>query len=137
MHNIQSPRSDEAGIEEEIKRKASTAPRLTPDHIDEQIRAVAFHRFPGTTTTVCLLTLRNGFGAVGHSACVSEENFDEAIGQKIAFNNARDKIWELEGYLLRDFLHANKSQLEQGLNGTSASDLAHVHILGEESGLTD
>ena len=142
MHNIQSPRSDEAGVEEEIKQKASVAPRLTPDHIDEQIRAVAFHRFPGTTTTVCLLTLRNGFGAIGHSACVSEENFDEAIGQKIAFANARDKIWELEGYLLRDWIHANeqatvKQQLEQGLNGTCASDLTHVHIVGEESGLTD
>jgi len=30
-----------------------------------------------------------------------------------------------------------KSQLEQGLNGTCAEDLAHVHIVGEESGLTD
>lgn len=26
---------------------------------------------------------------------------------------------------------------EQGLNGTCAADLAHVHIVGEESGLTD
>lgn len=133
----------EKALEQEIKQKGLNAPRLTPDHIDEQIRAVAFHRFPGTTTTVCLLTLRNGFGAIGHSACVSEENFDEAIGQKIAFTNAREKIWELEGYLLRDWVHANEQAtqrefaFEQGLNGTCAEDLAHVHIVGEESGLTD
>ena len=140
----------EKAIEQEIKDKGLTAPRLTPDHIDEQIRAVAFHRFPGTTTTVCLLTLRNGFGAIGHSACVSEENFDEAIGQKIAFNNARDKIWELEGYLLRDWIHANEQAtqkafaFEQGLNGTSAADIANlmtikpqVLVVVEESGLTD
>lgn len=133
----------EKSIEQEIKDKGLTAPRLTPDHIDEQIRAVAFHVFPGTTTTVCLLTLRNGFGAIGHNACVSGANFDEAIGQKIAFNNAREKIWELEDYLLRDWIHANEQAtqkafaFEQGLNGTSASDLAHVHIVGEDTGLTD
>lgn len=133
----------EKAIEQEIKDKGLTAPRLTPDHIDEQIRAVAFHQFPGTTTTVCLLTLRNGFGAVGHSACVSPENFDAGMGQKIAFNNARDKIWELEGYLLRDWIHANEQAtkkifaFEQGLNGTSAADLAHVRIVGEDTGLTD
>jgi hypothetical protein len=133
----------EKAIEQEIKDKGLTAPRLTPDHIDEQIRSFAFHVFPGTTTTVCLLTLRNGFGVVGESACVSAENFDEAIGQKIAFNNARDKIWLLEGYLLRDWVHANEQEVqrkfafEQGLNGTSAADLAHVRIVGEDTGLTD
>jgi hypothetical protein len=132
----------EKAIEQEIKDKGLTAPRLTPSHIDEQIRAVAFHVFPGTTTTVCLLTLRNGFGVVGESACVSAENFDESIGQKIAFDNARDKIWLLEGYLLRDWLHANeqetqrKSAFEQGLNGTCAADLARGHIVDEASGLT-
>ena len=123
----------EKTIEQEIKDKGLNAPRLTPEHIDEQIRAVAFHHFPGTATTVCLLTLRNGFTVTGYSACASAKNFDEAIGRKIAFANARGKIWELEGYLLRDWIHAN----EQATNGTCDSDLAHVHIIGEESGLTD
>jgi len=133
----------EKAIEQEIKDKGLTAPRLTPDHIDEQIRAVTFHVFPGSRTTVCMLTLRNGFELIGESSCVSAANFDEAIGQKAAFNNARDKIWLLEGYLLRDWIHANEQAaqkafaFEQGLNGTCASDLAHVHIVGEESGLTD
>lgn len=131
----------EKAIEQEIKDKGLTAPRLTPDHINEQIQSIMFHVFPGTTTTVCLLTLRNEFGVIGHSACVSPENFDAGIGQQVAFNNARDKIWELEGYLLRDKLYyadsVQRDMFEQGLNGTSASDLAHVHILGEESGLTD
>lgn len=133
----------EKAIEQEIKDKGLTAPRLTPDHIDEQIRAVAFHVFSGTTTTVCLLTLRNGFGVIGESACVSAENFDEALGQKIAFNNARDKIWLLEGYLLRDWVHANEQAtqkifaFEYGLNGTCAADLAHVHIVGEDTGTID
>ena len=130
MHNIQSPRTDEGAIEAEIQEKGLTAPRLTPAHIDEQIVSAAFHLFPGTTTTVCLLTLRNGFTVTGESACASPENYNVEIGTKIAFTNAREKIWLLEGYLLRDFLHANQEQVvvkdfafEQGLNGTTAYDI--------------
>ena len=76
-------------------------PRLTPAHIDAQIVSEAFHVFPGTTLTVCALTLRNGFNVVGESAAASPANFDVALGQKIARERARDKIWALEGYLLR------------------------------------
>ena len=30
---------------------------------------------------------------------------DQAIGKEIAYNNARDKIWMLEGYLLKQNLY--------------------------------
>jgi hypothetical protein len=42
----------------------------------------------------------------GESAAASPENFDEQIGRKIARDNARNKIWALEGYLLRSKLAA-------------------------------
>jgi hypothetical protein len=42
----------------------------------------------------------------GESAAASPENYDEAIGRKIARDNARQKIWSLEGYLLREKLAA-------------------------------
>lgn len=38
MHNIQSPRTDDAGIEAEIVAKGLTAPRVTIDDIDAAIR---------------------------------------------------------------------------------------------------
>jgi hypothetical protein len=60
--------------------------------------------FPNTTLTVCALTLKNGFHVVGESAAASPENFDQEIGRKIARDNARSKIWALEGYLLRSKL---------------------------------
>lgn len=41
----------------------------------------------------------------GESACASPANFDEEIGKKIAFEQARNKIWALEGYLLKQKLH--------------------------------
>lgn len=100
---------DEQAIEKEIQAKGLNAPRLTPDHIDAQIASEAFHVFPGTTLTVCALTLKNGFQVVGHSAAASPENFDKDIGRKIARENARQKIWPLEGYLLRSQLHEQKA----------------------------
>lgn len=95
---------DEAQIEAEIQRKGLNAPRLNPDMIDAAISSEQYHVFPGTTMTVCALTLRNGYIVTGESAAASPENFDKEIGRKIARDNARNKIWALEGYLLRDRL---------------------------------
>ena len=97
---------DEAAIEAEIQAKGLDAPRLTPAQIDAAIAGEDFHVFPGTTLTVCALILRNGFVVTGESAAASSENFDEEIGRKIARDNARQKIWALEGYLLRERLSA-------------------------------
>lgn len=91
-------------IETEIQAKGLTAPRLTPEHIDSVIMWEAYYVFPCTTVTVCLLTLKNGFGVVGESAAASPENFDEELGRKVAKAHARNKIWALEGYLLKDKL---------------------------------
>lgn len=96
--------ANEQQIEKEIQRKGLNAPRLTPDKIDATIVSEQYHVFPGTTMTVCALTLRNGYLVTGESAAASPENFDEAIGRKIARDNARNKIWALEGYLLRNSL---------------------------------
>lgn len=109
MHNITSPRTDETAIEQEIQDKGKTAPRLTPADIDATIVGADYYVFPGTTVTVCVLTLRNGFTTTGESACASLENFDAEIGRKIAFANARDKVWALEGYLLRERLNKEQS----------------------------
>ena len=93
---------DEQAIEAEIQNKGLNAPRLSPEKIDAAIVGEDYHVFTGTTLTVCCLKLRNGFCVTGESAAVSPENFDIEIGKKIARNNARDKIWSLEGYLLRE-----------------------------------
>ncbi len=95
---------NETEIENEIQAKGLNAPRLNPQMIDATIVAEQYHVFPGTTLTVCALTLRNGFIVTGESAAASPENFDKEIGRKISRENARNKIWALEGYLLRSQL---------------------------------
>lgn len=95
----------EAAIEKEIQDKGLNAPRLTPALIDAAIKSEDYHIFPGTTLTVCALTLQNGFIVTGESAAASPANFDVELGRKIARENARNKIWAFEGYLLRQKLH--------------------------------
>jgi len=107
-------------IEKEIQEKNLNAPRITPDRIDEVI--VNKHFFtaadgaystdyasasntPLHLLTFCVLELKNGFTVTGESACASPENFDAEIGNKIAFENAKSKVWMLEGYLLKQSLH--------------------------------
>lgn len=97
---------DEQAIENELQAKGLNAPRLSPAHISNTIAGIQFHRFLDTTLVVCCLTLRNGYCVTGESAAASPENFDEGIGKNIAFEKARDKIWGLEGYLLRERLAA-------------------------------
>ena len=91
----------ELEIEQEIQLKGLNAPRLSPADIDDVIVGEDYYVFPNTTFTVCLLTLKNGFNVSGESAAASIENFDVEIGRKIAKDNARNKIWALEGYLLK------------------------------------
>lgn len=113
---------NEKQIEQEIQDKGLNAPRLTPDLIDSKIHAIRyltgdvspayakddyFAKEDNSTPclTICILTLENGFTVTGESACASPENFDKIIGQKIAYENARNKIWQLEGYLLKEKLY--------------------------------
>ena len=54
--------------------------------------------------TFCVLVLENEFTVIGESACASPENSDPELGKKIAKDNAINKIWLLEGYLLKEQL---------------------------------
>ena len=99
---------NEREIEKEIQEKALSAPRLKPEDIDAVIVSADYHVFPGTTTTVCCLKLRNGYTVIGKSAAVSADNFDKEIGRKIAYADARGKVWELEGYRLKCMLYENE-----------------------------
>lgn len=97
-------KTTEQAIETEIRSKQLTAPRVTPEMLDAEIVAEDYHVFMGTCLTVCCLTLKNGFTVTGESACASPENFDAEIGRKIARSNAREKLWPLLGFRLRDQL---------------------------------
>lgn len=100
-------------LDAELPETSKVAARVTSDQIDQLHCSlqVLTHHFPGTTCTIAIAALPDGFVAgVGHSACISATNFDAAVGAQIAkrnaLNAAREKLWELEGYALRERLAA-------------------------------
>lgn len=98
---------NDSKLEEAIQEKGLTAARVTLDHINATIVGEDYYVFPGTTVTVCLLKLRNGFNVVDHSACVSPANFDAELGRKIARERAVNQIWALEGYALAERIYGS------------------------------
>ncbi len=96
-------------VESEINEKRLTAPRITAQRIEEIVVAEDFHVFESTQLTICCLTLENGFTVTGESACASPENFDSELGRKIAKNKAKNKIWALEGYLLKQKMYVMRN----------------------------
>jgi hypothetical protein len=91
---------NEQELEKEIKAKGLTAVRLTPEIIDSKIKEITY--FYKGTLTICVITVQNGNHVIGESACVSPKNYDKEIGDKLAFDDARRKIWRLEGYRLAE-----------------------------------
>lgn len=92
-------------IEQEIQAKGLTKPRIKPEQIEALANRVSHTYETQGTSTFCHAFLDGKFYlASGHSACVSPENFDAALGRKIAYDNMlkpmKDKLWELEGYAL-------------------------------------
>jgi len=96
---------NENDVEAEIQAKGLTAPRITPAILDSLILATDYHVPSGTTLTLCTLILNNGFTVVGKAACADPKNFDKSLGRKIAYDNARNEIWALAGYELKQRLH--------------------------------
>lgn len=96
--------------EEDTLAKIETkkAPRVTPSMIEEKLAASQVKYVVSGTMTLCVITLPNGFNLVGESACVDPANFDEEIGRSIAYRNASQKLWPLEGYALAERMHSEK-----------------------------
>ena len=54
-----------------------------------------------STITICELHLISGFVVVGTSGCVHPDGFSKMIGETTAYEQALNRLWELEGYRLR------------------------------------
>lgn len=95
-------------LEQEIRALGLTAPRVTPQMIDNAMLRVEYtvvQRPGGSTSTFVHAFLDARFYlATGMSACVSPENFNADIGRNLAMDKcqaaAREKLWELLGFML-------------------------------------
>ena len=83
--------------------------KVTLEGIKSKIKAECYIVLPDGRTTLCQLTLQNGYTINGTSACVDASSFDMNIGRKIAFDDAIRQIWPLEGYLLAEKLYWDRA----------------------------
>lgn len=58
------------------------------------------------TSTICIMTVKNGFHIVGFAAPVDEKNFDPNYGRKLAREKCIQQLWPLMGFAKREELHA-------------------------------
>ena len=98
---------------------------VTKEHINSKIKAVYYYNGADAAksafvdpsavpaedlanlmlVTHCIIILENGFKVDGISACIDPARYDEQIGKECAYEMAYNKIWELEGYMLKQSMH--------------------------------
>jgi len=108
MNHIESPRTDDSAIEQEIRDKGLTAPRVTPADLEDNIVHIEYVKHVsrgGQVLRWAVLTTKSGYAVVGNpSVSVSPENDNEEIGLKVAFENSKNSLWPLMGYALKQKL---------------------------------
>lgn len=89
----------------------SPMPRITKEFMEGRIKDTSFTRF-SETVTICQITLDNGYSVRGESACVNPENYNQEIGERIAYDNAFRNLWPLFGFFLTEI----QFQLRKAIN---------------------
>lgn len=105
---------------EQAKAKLETLkhPRVTEETMKAQIESVAYMTPENAPiTTICVLKMTNDFVFIGTSTPAAPENYNAAIGQRYAYENALRQIWTHEGYLLKWLLdlHAEADAANAGV----------------------
>lgn len=87
--------------------------KLTLEELKSHIKNEQYHVFADTNMTVCCLTLDNEFSVIGYSSCIDKENFDKEIGEKVAKENAIDKLWDLYAFLSKELIQYSNAMFEE------------------------
>lgn len=89
---------------EPVFKKKPTHPTVTKEQVLAAIKGETYTVLPDGVTTICQLTLNNGFTVSGHSACASPENFDAEKGNYYSREQAVRNIWGYLGWDLKSDL---------------------------------
>lgn len=81
----------------------SIGQKMVDDFIDK-VESITM----GEKTTVTQITLKNGFIITESSSCVDPKNYSMEIGEEVNLEHAKNKIWNLLGFLLQTAYHGFK-----------------------------
>lgn len=91
-------------IENELVALGADAPRLKPESLELKIIEEKYIKL-SERMMICILILENGYEVIGESSCIDPKNFDEGIGKQVSKQNAINKFWPIEGYLLKEKIY--------------------------------
>lgn len=117
----------ETDLEERIKELKLEAPRILPAELKALIKEVEYVEHlsvGGKLVRWCVLTLHSGFVVAGDpNITYSPENDRPSFGRELAYENAFDKIWQLEAYHRQQSgYYSTKVQATISLSETQPTD---------------
>lgn len=84
--------------------------KVTLESIKAKIKSETYLVLPDGRTTLCVLTLENGFTVTGTAACVDPKEFDMNVGRKYSFEDAMRTVCTVEAYLLMEKAYWDRAQ---------------------------
>lgn len=106
--------------------KKQPAPSVTNEDVSAAIVKTEFVLLPDGRTTICILTLDNGFTIRGESSCVCKENYRQDLGEEYSRIDARNKVWAFLGFRLADQIHQGKLRKGRGVRYRDAKSGFYV-----------
>jgi len=86
----------------------SEAPKVSIEELNANITATEIVKHVSASGQVlrwAVLTTKSGFAVTGKPSCaVSPENDSAELGEKYAIENAKNELWALMGYALKEKL---------------------------------
>ena len=95
-------------IDKSLNGEEHMTTTVTLNAMQDRIKKVSYHLMPGTTTTFCQVDMINGYTVWGMSACVDPSKYNQSLGEKYSYEDAMNKLWPLEGYLLAEEIYAKE-----------------------------
>lgn len=97
--------------EDELKAR-TTGRRVTEADVMENIEKVDFYVHPDSCLTICIITTWSGYTVTGESACADPANFKQDVGERYAFEKAKNALWGPMGYHLKQTMYEEKALLD-------------------------
>lgn len=100
-------------MNELINQQVLSEKRVLPEMIEASIAKVEYVTLPDNRSTLCQITLTNGFTVNGISSVICKENYNEEAGKKAAYKKAIDEVYQVLGVILTDYLFlSNKAEVQ-------------------------
>jgi hypothetical protein len=119
-----------------MENSLKTSLSVTQDRIEKIVNQADVECLTmGEKTTVVKMVTNTGFVLIESSSCVDPVNYDEEIGRNVCMDRIKNKLWELEGYLLQNDIRVKLQSLLPIAEMCHEANRAYCAALGDFSQL--